>query len=123
LLGTLRKIAHPTFIKATRDFSVTFEYILIRDLNDRPEHAHELAKQLRGIPCMVNILLYNENPNIPFKRPHDEDVAAFRAILSEYRLLNFIRASRGRDISAACGQLASSHKRQQEGATSSVAQA
>ena len=94
-----------------RDFNITWEYILIDEINDRPEHAHELGKLLRGIPSKVNLLLYNENPNIPFKRPKEENVAAFRKILSQYKLLNFVRSSRGRDIAAACGQLASEHIR------------
>ncbi len=97
-----------------RDFNITWEYILIDGVNDQPEHAHQLAKLLRGIPSKVNLLLYNENPNIPFKRPKDSNVAAFRAILSQYRLLNFIRSSRGRDIAAACGQLASEHVRKEK---------
>ena len=114
LLGSLREIAHkPDLRMEKRDFQVTFEYILIDGLNDRPEHARELIKRVRGIPCKINILLYNENPNIPYKRPKPANVDAFRAVLSASNLLNFVRSSRGRDISAACGQLASQHKRDQ----------
>lgn len=112
LLGTLRELSSPKVKKpAGSKFSITFEYILIAGVNDQPEHARELAKRLHGIPTKVNLLLYNENPNIPFKRPSDETVAEFRRVLSERGLLNFIRSSRGRDISAACGQLVSEHKR------------
>lgn len=89
---------------------VTFEYILIKDVNDRPEHAEELARLLRGLACKVNILLYNENPHVPYKRPTEEDIERFRAVLEKRRVLNFVRQSRGRDISGACGQLASEHK-------------
>lgn len=110
LLGSLKEIIARIPAKP-RDFNITFEYILIRELNDRPEHAQELAKILRGIPSKVNLLLYNENPNVPFKRPLEEDVNRFREVLSRYGLLNFVRTSRGRDIAAACGQLASEHVR------------
>jgi 23S rRNA (adenine2503-C2)-methyltransferase len=112
LLGTLKELSSPKIKKpAGSKFSITFEYILIRDLNDKPEHAKELVKRLHGIPCKVNVLLYNENPNVPYKRPEMERVDAFRKILLDKRVLNFVRASRGRDISAACGQLVSEHKR------------
>ncbi len=113
LLGTLKEICRNDYPKARKNkFGITFEYILIKDLNDRPEHAREIAKILRGIPSKVNLLLYNENPNVPFKRPTEETVRSFQEILSQYGLLNFVRKSRGRDISAACGQLASLHKRE-----------
>jgi 23S rRNA (adenine2503-C2)-methyltransferase len=110
LLGSLKDVI-PKIPHRARDFGITFEYILIRDINDRPEHAEQLARLLRGIPSKVNLLLYNENPNIPFKRPQEGDVTRFRAILSRHGLLNFVRTSRGRDIAAACGQLASEHVR------------
>jgi 23S rRNA (adenine2503-C2)-methyltransferase len=101
----------PAIPSKPRDFCITWEYILIKDINDRPEHARELVKILKGIPSKVNLLLYNENPNVPFKRPQEEDIAEFRQILSKNGLLNFVRSSRGRDIAAACGQLASEHIR------------
>lgn len=120
LLGTLREISRHDYEKARKHkFGITFEYILIKDLNDQPEHARELVRRLHGIPCKINLLLYNENPNVPFKRPDPQSVTRFQEILSQHDLLNFIRHSRGRDISAACGQLASLHKRQ---AAASVAQ-
>jgi 23S rRNA (adenine2503-C2)-methyltransferase len=112
LIGTMREIAAPGYPRARKNkFSITFEYILMKDLNDRPEHARQIVRLLKGVPCKINLLLYNENPNAPFKRPKEEDIAEFREILGRNGLLNFIRASRGRDISAACGQLASEHKR------------
>ena len=121
LLGTLRQLAHPSQPKASgRDFRVTFEYLLIQGLNDQEHHARELVHQVRGIPCKINLMLYNENPNVPYKRPREEDVVVFKRILNEAGLLAFVRTSRGRDIAAACGQLVSAHKRSvSSGATAS----
>jgi len=107
LLGTLKELSAGW----KRNLYVTFEYILIKDLNDQPHHAEELARRLRGIPSKINLLLYNENPNVPYKRPDMESVERFREVLGRRGLLNFVRSSRGRDISAACGQLASEHIR------------
>lgn len=121
LLGAVREVSSSGYPRAAgKNFSVTFEYILIRGLNDRAEHARELVKLLRGLPCKVNLLLYNENPNIDLKRPLEKDVETFRAVLTRAGLLNFVRTSRGRDISAACGQLASLHKRQQNAASTTA---
>jgi 23S rRNA (adenine2503-C2)-methyltransferase len=116
LLGALREISKKDFPKAAPSkFHITFEYILIKDLNDKTEHAQEVVRRLHGIPAKVNVLLYNENPNVPYKRPDQESVDNFRATLSRKGLLNFVRTSRGRDISAACGQLVSEHKRSSAG--------
>ncbi len=84
---------------------VTFEYILIKDLNDSLEDAHRLVALTRGIPCKINLLAYNENPFIDFKRPDEQRVLDFQAILLEANLTATYRRSRGRDIAAACGQL------------------
>ncbi|HVJ64652.1 MAG TPA: 23S rRNA (adenine(2503)-C(2))-methyltransferase RlmN [Bdellovibrionota bacterium] len=112
LIGTMREIASDDYPRARKNkFSITFEYILMKGLNDQPEHARQIVKLLKGVPCKINLLLYNETPNTPFKRPEEKDIAEFRQILGRHGLLNFIRASRGRDISAACGQLASEQKR------------
>jgi 23S rRNA (adenine2503-C2)-methyltransferase len=113
LLGSLKEIARNPELRAEkRDFNITFEYILMDGVNDSEKDAEDLVKRVRGIPCKINLLLYNENPNVPYRRPQPERVDAFRKVLGHYGLLNFIRTSRGRDISAACGQLASIHKRQ-----------
>jgi 23S rRNA (adenine2503-C2)-methyltransferase len=113
LLATARKISAPDFPrKQKRDFGITFEYILMKDLNDSEADASQLVKLLRGIPSKVNLLPFNENPNTPFKRPDDETINRFQNVLRRHGLLNFVRKSRGRDISAACGQLASEQKRQ-----------
>ena len=85
---------------------ITFEYVLMDGVNDRPEDARELARLLRGLRCNVNLLPLNEAPAIPFRRPSRQRVEAFQQILKSAAILATIRESRGWDISAACGMLA-----------------
>ncbi len=89
---------------------VTFEYILIKGLNDSAEDAHRLVKITRGIPCKINLLAYNENPFIDLKRPEEATVLEFQNILLQANLTATYRRSRGRDIAAACGQLVNEDK-------------
>lgn len=84
---------------------ITLEYILLGGFNDRREHAEELARVARTIRANVNLIRYNEVDGLPFARPGDADVLAFQGILRDAGVNTHIRASRGRDIKAACGQL------------------
>ena len=84
---------------------ITFEYVLLAGVNDRPEDARRLAKLLTGVKSKVNIIPLNAAPGIPFERPTDQAIDRFAAILAERHLLVSVRKSRGRDIRAACGQL------------------
>jgi 23S rRNA (adenine2503-C2)-methyltransferase len=84
---------------------ITLEYTLLRNVNDRPEHARELARLARTLRANINLIRYNENAGLPFQRPLDDDVRAFQALLRDAGTSVHIRASRGRDIAAACGQL------------------
>ncbi|MFG0275874.1 MAG: 23S rRNA (adenine(2503)-C(2))-methyltransferase RlmN, partial [Phycisphaerales bacterium] len=84
---------------------ITLEYTLMREVNDRPEHAEGLARIAKRIRANVNLIRYNEVGGLEFRRPRDEDVRDFQAILRERGVNVHIRASRGRDIAAACGQL------------------
>jgi len=84
---------------------ITLEYILLGGVNDRPEHARELARVARRLRSNINLIRYNEVPGLPFARPESEDVARFQQILRSKGVNCHIRASRGRDIAAACGQL------------------
>ncbi len=86
---------------------ITFEYVLLRDLNDTLDDARRLVKLLHGLRCKVNLLPFNEIPGAPYRRPSDAAVARFQAYLLQHHISAFVRQSRGRDISAACGQLRS----------------
>jgi 23S rRNA (adenine2503-C2)-methyltransferase len=84
---------------------ITLEYTLLGGVNDRPEHAAELARIAKRLRANVNIIRYNEVKGMPFQRPAAEDVRRFQEVLRAARVNAHIRASRGRDIAAACGQL------------------
>lgn len=84
---------------------VTFEYVLLHNVNDLPENAREVVDLIRGIRARVNLIALNPGPGINFETPADESVAAFQKILREAGILTFVRRPRGRDIFAACGQL------------------
>ncbi len=84
---------------------VTLEYILLSEVNDQPAHARELAAIARTLRSNVNLIRYNEVSPLPFKRPGDEAVTRFLNILRRAGVNTHLRASRGRDIAAACGQL------------------
>ncbi|MBM4308226.1 MAG: 23S rRNA (adenine(2503)-C(2))-methyltransferase RlmN [Deltaproteobacteria bacterium] len=84
---------------------ITFEYVLLEGENDSPEDAKRLLKLLKGIPSKINLIPLNEAPGIPYKKPSEERVRQFQEILMEGGLTAIIRASKGADISAACGQL------------------
>lgn len=90
----------------TTEQRVTFEYILFDGFNDTLDDVMALAALVRGIPCKINILAYNEVPGLPFKRPSDEKVDWFGRMLYPRTPAVTVRKSRGRDIDAACGQLA-----------------
>lgn len=84
---------------------ITLEYVLLGGVNDRPEHARELADIAHSLRANVNLIRYNEVASIPYRRPADVDVHEFQGILRGEKVNAHVRASRGRDIAAACGQL------------------
>lgn len=86
---------------------ITFEYVLLKDFNDAPEDALRVAKLLRGLPSKVNLIPFNEHSGSEYQRPSDDVVFAFQKILLDQGYTATVRISRGRDISAACGQLRS----------------
>jgi 23S rRNA (adenine2503-C2)-methyltransferase len=85
--------------------SVTIEYVLFKGLNDADADAQRLAELLHGLPCMINLLLFNPFPGSSFERPDEERVYAFRNLLLRDGHVAVVRNSMGRGISAACGQL------------------
>ena len=84
---------------------ITFEYVLLRDVNDTDADARRLVKLLDGLRAKVNLIPLNEAAGIPFARPSDERVDRFARLLSDRGVAVSVRKSRGRDIRAACGQL------------------
>jgi 23S rRNA (adenine2503-C2)-methyltransferase len=86
---------------------ITFEYVLLGGVTDRPEHAREVARLVRrsGLPAKVNLIAWNPGPGIAYATPSPEAVAAFHAALMGEGIHAYIRQPRGRDIFAACGQL------------------
>ncbi|AMY07369.1 Dual-specificity RNA methyltransferase RlmN [Luteitalea pratensis] len=85
---------------------ITFEYVMVAGVNDTIEDARRLVRLLNGLKAKVNLLPLNEAAGIPYSRPSDERVDAFAQVLANAHITVSVRKSRGRDIRAACGQLA-----------------
>jgi 23S rRNA (adenine2503-C2)-methyltransferase len=116
LMPVNRRYPLDKLLDAAHDFTrktkrrVTFEYILIDNVNDSPNYARKLLSIARRIPSKVNIITFNEFEGCPFKRPSDEKIEAFQKILFEGNVTALLRKSKGTDICAACGLLASKKK-------------
>src|SRR6187401_2757350 len=91
---------------------ITFEYVMLKDVNDTDDDARRLVRLLNGIKAKVNLLPLNEAAGIPYERPSDARVNRFAQIVAERGLTVSVRKSRGRDIRAACGQLITESTRQ-----------
>ncbi len=89
--------------------ALTFEYVLIKDVNDSAGHAKELAEVLKGVKCKVNLIPFNEAPGLGYKSPGIEKVLEFQRILVSSGFNAKIRKNRGRDVLGACGQLAADY--------------
>ncbi|NII10938.1 23S rRNA (adenine(2503)-C(2))-methyltransferase RlmN [Oleiagrimonas sp. C23AA] len=85
--------------------TITFEYTLMKGINDKPEHARQLVKLMRRLPSKVNLIPFNPFPGTRYERSDPEAIAAFQAILNQAGLVAPVRRTRGDDIDAACGQL------------------
>ena len=90
---------------APRDF-ITFEYVMLKGVNDAPDHARELVRTLEGTPAKVNLIPFNPFPDSGFERTAPDRVRLFQKILLDAGLVATVRRTRGDDIDAACGQLA-----------------
>ena len=86
---------------------ITFEYVVLGDLNDTLDDARRISKLLNGIPSKVNLIPYNPHPASPYKRPQLERVYAMQKLLLDQGMNATVRISKGQDILAACGQLRS----------------
>lgn len=89
---------------------VTFEYIMLKDINDKEVHALELAKLLKGINCYVNLIPYNETSHIEFKKTDNSQIMRFYDILKKNNIGVTVRREFGSKVKAACGQLRAEHK-------------
>lgn len=85
--------------------TITVEYILLKGVNDKPDHAQQLARVLDGFPCKINLIPFNPFPGSGFHRPSSISVRAFQDRLVQKGYSATIRTTRGEDIQAACGQL------------------
>jgi 23S rRNA (adenine2503-C2)-methyltransferase len=98
-------------MSAAREFPLrarerlTFEYVLLDEVNDAPQHAREMAELVRGVRAKVNLIALNPGAEIPYRTPVQQRVLEFQRILVQQGIPTFIRRPRGRDIFAACGQL------------------
>jgi 23S rRNA (adenine2503-C2)-methyltransferase len=116
LMPVNKKYPLKQLLKEARSFPVpsrkriTFEYILIKEVNDFPAHAEALARLLKNIPCKINLIPFNEYPGTSFHRPEEKQVLRFQSILHNHHFTAPIRMSKGSDIVAACGQLGGSIK-------------
>jgi 23S rRNA (adenine2503-C2)-methyltransferase len=95
--------------KKQRKFRVTFEYVMLKGINDSLHDARKLVNLVRGIPCKINLIPYNGNEIFDFKTPDDIDIEAFSDFLHQKGFTVIVRWSKGRDIKSACGQLAANH--------------
>lgn len=98
-------------LKLAREYSlqkqlVTFEYVLIKDINDSLEDAHQLLRLLKSIPSKINLIPYNEHPDLPYQAPDKNTINEFQKVLFNSDHPVILRKSKGKDILAACGQLA-----------------
>ena len=105
-------------IQACRDYPsannarrITFEYVMLQEVNDSLEDAHELVRLLHGIPAKINLIPFNSWPGAPYQCSSNNRIHRFAAVLNDAGYAAPVRTPRGRDIMAACGQLKSASKR------------
>jgi 23S rRNA (adenine2503-C2)-methyltransferase len=94
------------YVEKTRSRDVTFEYIMLKGINDSVQDAKGLAKLLVGRPAKVNLIPFNPVPGLKFERSEQDVIDAFRKVLLDKGIMTVTRRPRGEDIDAACGQLA-----------------
>ena len=97
--------------KASNSERITFEYVMLKDVNDSDEDARRLIKLIEGIPAKINLIPFNEWPGAPYKRSDWSRIKKFADIIYKAGYASPIRTPRGEDIMAACGQLKSATER------------
>jgi 23S rRNA (adenine2503-C2)-methyltransferase len=112
LMPINRKFPIEKLLKACQHFPlpggrrITFEYVLLKDVNDSVEDAHRLVKLLRPVKSKINLIPFNSYEDSRYQRPDEDSILRFQKILIDRNYTVMIRRSKGQDISAACGQLA-----------------
>jgi 23S rRNA (adenine2503-C2)-methyltransferase len=100
-----------TYPKVSNSERITFEYVMLKGVNDSDEDAHRLVELIRGIPAKINLIPFNEWPGAPYERSSNNRIRAFADIIYHAGYASPIRKPRGEDIMAACGQLKSATER------------
>lgn len=114
LMPITRKYPLESVIEACRDYAfsskhkVTFEYVMLAGINDSIEDAKRVSQIGSHVPCKINLIPYNEYPSSPYQRPSEDKIKAFFTYLADRHFQVNIRYSKGLDVMAACGQLATS---------------
>jgi 23S rRNA (adenine2503-C2)-methyltransferase len=126
----IMKIANAYSIKDVIDASkyyfektgrrITFEYALIRGINDQPEHARELSALLKGFPCHINLIPLNENEHSSQKRSREDSIKRFESVLESAGMNATRRREMGLDIQGACGQLKAAYLKKEKGGQKGV---
>ena len=109
LLETLKN-----YPKVSNSERITFEYVMLKNVNDSDEDAHRLVKLIKGIPAKINLIPFNEWPGSPFERSDWEQIKSFADIIYRAGYASPIRTPRGEDIMAACGQLKSATEKERK---------
>ncbi|HCM99358.1 MAG TPA: 23S rRNA (adenine(2503)-C(2))-methyltransferase RlmN, partial [Rhodobacter sp.] len=102
---------------------ITFEYVMLKDINDSDDDARRLVKLISGIPAKINLIPFNEWPGAPYQRSDWDRIEAFSDIVFNAGYASPIRKPRGEDIMAACGQLKSATERERKSRAQIAAEA
>jgi 23S rRNA (adenine2503-C2)-methyltransferase len=109
LLATLKN-----YPKVSNSERITFEYVMLKNVNDSDEDAHRLVKLIKGIPAKINLIPFNDWPGSPFERSDWKQIKSFSDIIYRAGYASPIRTPRGEDIMAACGQLKSATEKKRK---------
>ena len=101
-----------TYPRAANSRRITFEYVMLKGVNDSVADAKRLVKLIQGIPAKVNLIPFNAWPGAPYECSMPEAIAAFADVVNAAGYASPVRIPRGQDILAACGQLKSASRRQ-----------